>query len=278
MILSAVFFLSLNLFAQITDIKISDKVNIDKIYAGIYSNTEFSLDSLQTICHNNTRVGAMITYKPVKWLSLKYWAISQIEPKTLPWGIQQFWFKFNLSPKISLETGNMATLETEQKPHPSTADGQFETSSEATIPGMAINAKIKYQITEKLQIAGGISKREGLPEYSGRIIYKTIKLSGWYSVWNKEFGSALTTDFWRVHTNFVYLQSKSFSNNSTFIINEKEEISFYNDIVYDLSTEKISRCEFGGFKSFKSKFCKGLLGLGYVHEDNSLVAHFLISL
>lgn len=277
--LIAIIFFNCNLFSQISDVKISDKVVMNKIYAGIYSNTAFSLDSLRVSCYNSIRLGAMTTYQPVKWLGLKYWAVSQLETgRSSPWSIQQVWLKFNLGPKISLETGNMATLQTEQRPHPATADGQFETSSEATIPGMAINVKLKYQINKDIQIACGIAQRKDLPEYSGRIIYKTFQLSGWYSEWNKKFGSALTMDFWKMHTNFVYLQDKSISNNSTITLNEKAEISFYNDVIYDLYSKNLSRFEVGGFKSFKSKYCKGLLGFGYVKENNSLTAHFLVSL
>ena len=266
-----------NLFAQIT-VKISDKMTVDKVYAGIYSNTGFSLDSLKTSCYNSVRFGAMATYQPMKWLSFKYWAMSQVETGSSPWSLQQAWLKFNLSSKLSLETGNMATLETEQRPHPVTGDGQFETSSEASIPGMALNAKLKYQINKDLQLAAGIAERKDKPEYSGRIIYKTFQLSGWYSECSQKLGSAFTADVWRIHSNFVYKQDQLFANNSTIILSKKEEISFYNDIIYDLQTKKLSRCEIGAFKSFNSKFCKGLVGLGYVNDNHSITAHLLVTL
>ena len=274
----AVIICASNLFAQITNIKVSDKITVDKVYTGIYSNTGFSLDSLRTSSSNSVRFGAMVTYKPIKWLSVKYGAITQVEPKLTPWSIQQFWLKFDFSPKLSLETGNMATLETEQRPHPATADGQFETSSEASIPGMAMNAKLKYQINKDLQFAAGIAQRNDMPEYSGRIIYKTFQLSGWYSECSQKLGSAFTADFWRIHTNFVYIQDQLFANNSTIILSKREEVSFYNDIIYDIFAKKLSWCEVGVFKSFNSKFCQGLLGMGYVNENNSITAHFLLSL
>ena len=80
---------------------------------------------------------------------------------------------------MDLEFGSVTTLPSEQRPDPISADGHFETWSEASIPGGALNVKIKYQILENLQAGVGIAMRNGLPEYSGKInLYNVIKVSG----------------------------------------------------------------------------------------------------
>ena len=172
-------------FGQITDIypvkkdKATDSsIVINRIQASSLTGTNFSTDKLDYSGFTSLRVGIMGTYQPVKWFAFKTWGMVQLEKKIIHGdssvfnlsGLQQAWVQWIPIKKLSIEMGYTSTVPTEQRPHP-LDEGHFETGSQATIVGAAINTKVKYQITKNLEIAGGIAVRNKLPEYSTRIIY-----------------------------------------------------------------------------------------------------------
>ena len=279
-VMTAMICLTIAAKAQIESIKLTtdSTVTIDKLYAGILSGTLFSADSLYASNFANVRFGAMATYQPAKWFAVKTWAIYQAETKTTPWHMQQFWFKVMPTKKLSLEIGNMATLPTEQRPHPVSGNGQFETFSEAQIVGMALNAKVKYAFTPDFKAGAGIAIRKDKPEYSGMLSYKTVKLSSWYSQYNKKVGAALTLDFARVYDALVWKQDQIVSNIFCLKILKKANISVYSDTGYDLVTKKLVRGEGGLLKNFESKYIKGLFGLGYQHETHIINGYLFVHL
>ena len=267
-------------FGQITNIYITkdSSIVIDRVYAGMLSGTEFSVDSLSASSFVNLRFGAMVTYKPAKWIAFRTWGMYQAETNNKSWKMQQFWTKITPTKKLSIEVGSMATLITEQRPHPVSGNGQFETFTEAQIPGMALNAKVKYDVTSTFQLAGGIALRNKLPEYSGRITYKRLQVSGFYSEYNKKFGTALTLDLPRVYNTFVWKQDQMLSNILVVHIVPKKGISLYSDNGYDLSAKKLVRSETGVLKTFESKWINGLLGLGYNYEHRTVNGYLFIHL
>ena len=281
---------SFSSFAQIENVKISDQITINEIYAGTLSGTSFNVDSLTIGGFTSFRVGAMGTYKPAKWISFKTWGMIQAQADTSSWCLQQFWF--NLSPvnRLSLEAGYMATLPTEQRPLPVTANGHFETGSEATIVGGAPTVKIKYWSADtNFKIGVGVALRNKLPEYSGMIsIYKKITLSGWYGESNQRFGTALTLNFDRVYSTLVYkqdqilgekpLKDKTLFNITTIQLNKGKTLALYSDVGYDFVTDKLVRGEWGLLKTFESKWVKGLIGLGYQQEIKSVVGYLFVHL
>jgi hypothetical protein len=271
----ALVIISISSFAQISSIKVTDEVTVDKLYAGSLSKLQFSTDSLSTTGYTSLRVGAMATYKPVKWISFTSWAICQTETGTSPWTLQQAYLTITPIKKLSVTIGSMATLVTEQRPLPVTADGQFESVSESQIPGGSLGAKVKYNIGSSFQLAGGIAVRKGLPEYAGRITYKKVQLSGWYSQCDSLFGTALTVDFKRVYSTFVFKQ-KTIADVLT--IKLSKDWSLYSDVVYDLSTKKLYSGEIGIMKSFESKYLKGLFGLTYDYKLHSVSSYLFIHL
>jgi hypothetical protein len=264
--------ISMSVTAQITNIKMTDdsSVVIDKLYVGMLSGTNFTTDSLHANGFTGVRIGAMGTYSPISWLALKGWGMIQFDGDAKPSTLQQFWVKMTPIHKLSLEFGSMATLATEQRPHPVSGNGQFETWTESQICGMAINAKLKYDITKDFQLAGGIAVRNDKPEYSAKITYKKVQLSSWYSEYNKKFGTALTLDFDKVYNTFVWREDQVLSNILTINLISAKGITFYADNGYDLATKKLVRCENGFLKTFNSKWFNGLWGFGWDHKKNGV--------
>lgn len=257
---------------------IDSSLVINKIYAGSLSGTNFHTDSLYSSGFTGLRFGAMGTYKPAKWISFSSWGMVQIDGGAKSWSLQQFWMTIEPIKKLTFQIGSMATLPTEQRPHPVSGNGQFETWSEASIPGMSLNAKLKYDITSDVQLAGGIALRNGSPEYSGRITYKKVQLSGWYSTYDATSGVAATIDMGRVYSTFVYKPNQTIADIFCLKISKKHDITFYSDMGYDFVKKDLVRAELGVLKGFESKWIKGLWGLGYQYETETINGYFFIHL
>lgn len=279
--------ISLCSFAQITNIypvksaidgTIDSTIVINRIYAGSLSEMMFSADSLYASGVTGFRVGAMATYQPTKWLAFKGCGMVQLRTGSPTLTAQHLWVKLNPTRKFSIELGNMSTIPSEQKPHPVSSDGQFETWTESQIPGVAINTKLKYQCTQNFQIASGIALRNNMPEYSARMIYKKVQLSGWYSEINKKFGTALTLNFNRVYNTFAWKQDQVISNFICVKFGKKKDYQIYSDNGYDLLASKLVRSETGVLKTFDSPYIKGLFGLGYQQETNTINGYIFVHL
>lgn len=274
----AIMVISVITFGQITDIKVNDQITIDKVYAGSLSGTMFSTDSLSATGFTGIRLGAMATYKPASWVSFSSWAMVQVDGGATPWSLQQFYMTVNPSKKLTLQIGSMASIPTEQRPHPVSGNGQFETWSESQIPGGGLGAKVKYQFNSNFQLAGGVVVRKGLPEYSGRITYKKVQLSGWHSVCDTTYGAAMTVNLSRVYSTFVWKQDQTIADVLVIKLSKKHDISLYSDMGYSFVEKDLVRGEWGLLKSFDSKWVKGLFGLGYRHETKSIAGYLFVHL
>lgn len=253
-------------------------VVIDRIYAGSLSGTMFHADSLYATGFTGVRFGAMATYKPASWVSFSSWAMLQADKGSDPWSLQQFWMTLNPTKKLTIQIGSMATLVTEQRPHPVSGNGQFETWSEATIPGGGMNAKLKYDFTSDFQLAGGIAVRSNMPEYSARLTYKKVKLYGWYSTCDSTSGIAATVDFSRVYSTLVYKPDQTIADILVIKLSKKHDISFYSDMGYSFVEKELVRGEVGILKGFDSKWIDGLIGLGYQHESKAFAGYLFVHL
>lgn len=262
-----------------TTIQVTDRtLVIDRIYAGVLSGTMFSTDSLYASGFTGVRFGAMGTYRPAKWVSFSSWAMVQIDGGAHPWSLQQFYMTVNPIQKLTLQVGSMSTLPTEQRPHPVSGSGQFETWSHSQIPGGSLAVKVKYQFTKDFELASGIALRKNLPEYSARVTYKKVQLSGWYSQCDTTYGSALTLDFSRVYSTLVWKQKQVIADILVVTLSKKQGIKLYSDMGYDFVKKDLVRGEWGLLKTFDSKWIDGLFGLGYRHEAKSVVAYLFVHL
>ncbi|MEI8008216.1 MAG: hypothetical protein WCI00_01905 [bacterium] len=290
MIIIAIMAISKVAFSQIT---------IDKLYVGSLSGTSFSIDSLHTSSFTSVRMGAMATYKPAKWIEIKGWGMVQSEASigkaqgdvSKVSSLQQIWIRFNPSGKLSIEVGSMATLPTEQRPHPVSIGGHFETWSQAQIPGMALNAKAKYQLSKSIKVGAGIAVRRDskgyIPEYSGMINFhdSIATLSAWYAN-NLNFGSVLTVSVGRFSSNLVYKQNHMdlakpeniLANNISLNISKKANLFLYFDNGFDLGKNKLVRSENGIYKCFDSEWIGGLFCIGYNYVDHTINAYVMFHL
>ncbi len=264
--------------AQISNIKIDSTITIDRIYVGSLSGTMFSTDSIHTTCFTNIRLGVMGTYKLASWISFSGWGMLQADNSGNFLSSQPVWMTLNPTKKLTFQVGSMPTLPTEQRPHAVSHEGQFETWTESQIPGIAPGAKLKYDFTPDLQLAGGVAVSGNMPEYSARLSYKGIKLYSWYSTLDSISGMAINIKFDRIESVLVYKHDQVLANKLVVKCWENQNISFYSDMGYDFQKKDLVRGEWGLLKGFKGDWLKGLWGIGYRHEAKAIVPYIFIHL
>lgn len=265
-------------FSQITDVKVSNEIVIDKIYAGSLSAVNASTDSLSATGSTGLRFGAMATYRPTSWLAFRTWAMCQIDPGKDPWSLQQFFVNIHPIEQFNVDFGYMATIATELRPHPVSAGGQFETWAQSQIPGSGLGAKLRYQFTPDFQAAGGIAVRNGLPEYASKFTYKNIQVTGWYSEYNKKFGAATIINSGRISTTLVWKQNQTLADLFTIELSKKESISFFSDMGYDLVSKNLVRGEAGLWKGFESTWINGLVAMSYDLKAHAVNGYLFVHL
>jgi len=270
-------FYNINVFGQVENIKMTSDSTLvlDKVYVGALGMTGFSIDSLHTSSYGDLRVGASIHWDIAKWLTLNSYYMYQIG-KDQSWGLNQFSLKIAPCKKWSLQIGHMATLSTQQRPHPVSAGGQFETWTEAQIPGSGLGVKTSYQPNKNLSFGIGVVARKQQPEYHANISFKKLTLSGYYGTYDKKAGAALSYTGSKVWTTLVWKQDKVIANMFGCKISSKHNIMIYTDMGYDLETKKLVRGEWGIYKIFTAKHFSVLPCLGYNYESKIIKGYLFI--
>lgn len=268
-------FVTLSSFSQIENIKISSdsSINVNKLYAGMLSSTAFNTKSLTTTPSINLRVGAMVSWKVSKQISIK--SFGMIETDLIKtWGIQQFYLSFTPSKHWLLVAGQMATISTEQRPHPVSGNGQFETWTQARIPGGAPGFKFKY--VGNITVGAGIAVRNGAPEYHGSFAKGNHTISGYYRDWDGQKGFAYTYDSKKFYSLLVFIPSSTVA--TTTVVNFKNDYSLFVDLGYGAINKTLVRGEVGALKSFSSKWLKGLFSLSYDIKTESVNGYLFVHL
>jgi hypothetical protein len=267
---------SMNVSAQIENIKMTNDSSlvIEKVYVGALGMTSFSTDSVYVSNYVNLRVGAIATWHMTNWLTLNSYYMYQAETDKF-WGLNQFSLKIAPCKKWSLQIGHMATLSTQQRPHPVSEGGQFETWTEAQIPGSGLGAKTSYQPNKNLSFGIGVVSRKQQPEYHANVRFKKLTLSGYYGI-DQKAGAALSYTGSKVWSTLVWKQDKVIANMFGCKISSKHNIMIYTDMGYDLETKKLVRGEWGIYKVFTAKHFNVLPCVGYNYESRTIKGYLFI--
>lgn len=261
--------------AQIEDIKIDSTLTLNSVYAGLLAGSDFSQDSLSFSKSVNFRVGVKATYSPTKWLTFVSTSIYQIDERSKPMVINHFGAKFNFR-KFCFETGFIPALASETRPMPASADAQFESFTEAGIPGGALGAKIKYILGKDSYVGAGIAQRNNEPEYHLRYVGSTAKISVYYSEFNGQFGTSVAVKTDRIYNSYVFNADQNLANFISYKVSTKRDIDFYIDIKYDIKNEGIESMETGFLKNFSGKILKGFFGLSYCYDVKAIRGYLFI--
>jgi hypothetical protein len=268
----------MNISAQIEDIKMTNDSSliIEKVYLGGLGYSSFSTDSLYVQNTAQLRVGAAVRYKINKMLRINSCFIYQAETIT-SWVKTQFSLAFTPSEKFIFQVGNMGTISTEQRPHPVSSGGQFETWTEAQIPGGALGAKMTIAPSKDFSFGMGVAVRKQQPEYHANISFKKLTLSGYYCEYDKKAGAALKYKGTRVWSTLIWKQDKVIANMFGCKPFKNYNLSIYSDMGYNLETNKLVRGEWGIYKTYNYvKRINVTPCLGYNHETKTIRGYLFL--
>ncbi|MCX6824965.1 MAG: hypothetical protein NTY80_01960 [candidate division SR1 bacterium] len=257
-------------FAQIENINASkdSSVTVTKLYGGILSGTSFNVDSMHTTNFVNIQLGAEAIWKVNKYIAVKAMESFHSDINSQ---LTHFYLRITPSKLLTIQVGQMATLSTEQRPHPVTAAGQFETFSEAQIPGAAPGIKMNVNPTSDISIGLGAAVRKRDAEYHANFKFKKFVMSGYYSMNSQKGGAQASWNGKKVYDTFVWKQDEVVANILCInIFPDKLNLTLYGDFGYDLKKNEVVRSEDGILKNFKFKQVKGLYGVGYQHEKKAV--------
>ncbi len=281
-LMSAIIILgSLTTNAQLENVLASpdSTVVLDKVYAGILGATNYDCGNDTTTVYVGFRAGVAAHWDIGKKLTVKTFAAGEYDfVSATSFGLHAIWLQYRPGKKWAIETGKGPTLAAQQhRPHPASAGGQFETWTQAQLPGVAYTLNLKFIPSDKMLFGAGMSVRDNMPEYQVTGTYKRLALTGYYQAATNTACAAMTYDGkWLYSTSFV--KTDAIGNFSSLTLSSKQQLYFYTVLGYDTKNKTMVMCANGFYKSFSTKYVKGSLALGYNTVNQQISAYTLISL
>ena len=264
--------------AQITDVKLGNQCTLDRAYLGFLGGTAFRTDKDTVESFASVDAGVTASWRPTKWFAFHGLGDYEFGSKH---AVGHYWFEFNPSQKVTISTGYMGTIASEQRPKLVSGDNHFITFSEDQIPTGAYNLKIEADSLGKFGFGACVAYRNRGLEYQAMFKYNWMKISGWYGS-DKKFGSAMTLDFSRVYNITSWRQDQVIANFLCLKFGKNKDYQIISDNGYDFRTNKLVRSETGFLKTFESPnilnaFCiGGLFGVTYKNETKSINAYLFV--
>ena len=255
-------FASLGVRSQIEHIVVNKEVEIDKLYAGLLTFSDFpkkhgqnDLSSLQF----GARVRLLLIPKKLQVRTFGVFKATQSQQG-------QFFKSYEaiITPNknMAIHIGAMATPTTELRPNPTTWQSQVETNSESNILGGRKGIKIKYNLGQNLNLSYGLHYHSTDLAHHLKVAYKRFIVSSYLdngslffaAKWNYSKGSAVVTRF----RNTTSISS---------IIPFSDTYGIYADMEYDDFIRGPTYLAFGIRRSFpENHFIKGFLSFNYNHH------------
>ena len=249
-------------------------------YAGVLIGPRIGVDSGKVSAFGTLRIGANVYWAPqtAKWFSLFGVGAMEVDQLRNITPLYLIGAKFTLHKNVVLTVGKIGTPMTELRPLPNTSAGQFEPWSKRQILPSAIGGKTTFIINSNSSIVVGGFWRS--TDASVELGAKTrfVQLDAYYMVKSHTFGAAgaLTTKY--VNETAVYNYKNNFASITTIPIPKTGGLLLYSDIGFSAINWKLIRGEWGVLKVFKIKIVKGIVGVGYAHENKGIWGYLQISL
>lgn len=221
----------------------------------------------------NLHAGASVSLPFGKKIEVESWAAIHTETADVPYVLSAFWMNWKPTASWKISFGNHATPVSEFRPHPVSSDGQFETWTEALLPGTATGIKAAYIKNNFHTKLGAFYRNGDVAEISGKVVYGKIGF-GVYGRDNGAYGGALTCDFTHVYS----ILSVSDKNAGNFTSIKTKYFNLYSDAGIDRVSRKLVRGEWGIIKNFSLKKYSGLVALGFQNESHTINTYLFIHL
>jgi len=254
-------FISINCIAQITDIKLSDNVKLDRVYLGLVSNTSVNTTDFERENNVSLQAGLMLTYSLNKRLKLRSFGVIKFENDEQAQAFTSYEVIYDISDNINWHFGAVSTPTTELRPNPTTWESQTETNAQSKIIGGRIGTKVNFELSPNLKISYGFFNHNGIWANHLKLNYKFIKIAGFIEK-NTTF-LVLDINTKRINSTITFEPNYQFSK--SIFINFNRGFSLLLESEYSMIKEKINYGNIGLRKYFLSsnKRLKGFLSIGY---------------
>lgn len=232
-------------------------------YAGILAYPAISIKTGKVKAFATARLGGTVNYSPKPFISL--FGLGAIEINEAAVVDPFFLLGVKLVPhkKVVIALGKIATPMTELRPLPTTGAGQFETWTEARIPGSGFGGKITYNASERFSVVAGSFWRSTDASVELGIKIPHTQFAGYYMVTAKTFGMAMTFNYKLFTAVIAYNHRKVVTMFDCIEIPKTHGLVITSDVGFDPTSGKLLRGEWGAFKTIETKFVRVLVGVGY---------------
>ncbi len=262
-------------WSQIEDIPISEEVWLDRLYAGLLSETIFETKTLNHSRHLTLQSGARInlTIIPEVWSVRSFGVVRQVGGNNRK-HFTNFESILMSGKKVTIHVGVMATPTTELRPNPTTWQSQVETHAERTLPGGKPGVKVNYQLDQMLKMGLGIHQQEGHLAYHFKLEHRKFWLAGFLRDHNVLIAARRTDENTEFVASFTE-QTWAFSS----IIHVLEFITVYTDLAVDLRSKSRVFSKLGLRRYFEGNHAlRGFFSLSYDQTLNQVEGGFFIHL
>lgn len=243
-----------------------------KLYGGILNRNEYKNGSTSAMSAN-FHIGGLATWQLSNKLSYTGFGAVQLAPKSGGFAVQVHFLEYKPNTKWKIAVGHIPTPTTEQRPHPVSSGGQFETWTQALIPGAAVGVKAHRTLSKNHSLGAGFVMRNNAPEYHGSIELNKLRVAGFYSA--TIYGGAVTYDAGRIYTIGVY-KNGVVGNTTVLKLVQKLNIKSFWDVGYDHQRKSLQRLEFGIMKTFNAKQFSGLFSIAYDERIQSVTGYLFL--
>ncbi len=247
-------------------------------YAGVLTSPKISVITKKPSATVTVRLGGSVEWRPKQWLSLYGLGAGEIDETGSVEPFAVIAVKLKPHKKVLISLGKIASPMTELRPLPTTGSGQFETWTQAQIPGSGFGGKLTYSPTSKISLVTGGIWRGSYATIEAGISVPYTKVAGYYQLDNHSFGAALTFGYKIFTTALMYNHRKNAGAMQTLEIPKAKGFSLYSDIGFNTNDGSMLRGEWGCYIPVKVKFINGLFGLGYDHMTKTVNSYVFIYL
>ena len=251
--------------AQIENISINDEVIINRIYAGVRSNTQYFIQEDSSSTQGTYQLGTQLSIWIVPSIlkAKSFIAVVGANNKQAKM-FSSYAIQLYPSEHITIQMGVMATPTTKLRPNPTTWQSQIETNAEKSIIGGRPGGKIQFSISEKLKLSYGYFNHDSKAAHHLKLRYDFFKISTFLE--NSKVFVATRLDVNKFELVMTHGEKISWLSS---IIPIKNNYRIFMDMSFDPNM-KIDSSQIGVRKYFSNKIFKGLLDLNYNFNSNYL--------
>jgi len=264
--------------AQKENIKLSEKVDIDKLYVGQYARTNLPTDSLITFNRVSFRTGILLSQQLSSLFSVSTQGALQVENRSPLISITDFEFITHVSDRFQIRVGSLTTPNTFIRPNPITWQSQTETYAQSRIIGGRPGVIASYSLSNDASVVYGLHNHNGIWASHVRIGYRNLKVGG-YLQSNDEYFVVADVNANRIK-GVVNYASKFNEIAGSLFYDLTSQYTFYADanFIMDTKSRNVSILGIRSYFRNVNLFTKGFLALEYDFATHLISAELFIHL